>query len=39
MPEEAEEAGLVTRKSEKRFTDWAASLRRWRSWKSSDDPS
>src|SRR5262249_62390788 len=28
---------LTTRKSEKRFTDWAASLRRWRSWKSSDD--
>jgi hypothetical protein len=37
MPEEAEEAGLVTRKSEKRFTDWAGSVRRWRSWKSSDD--
>jgi len=28
MPEEAEEAGLVTRKSEKRFTDWAGSVRR-----------
>ena len=37
MPEEAEHGSLVTRKSEKRFTDWPASLRRWRSWKSSDD--
>jgi len=28
MPEEAEEAGLVTRKSEKRFTNWPGSVRR-----------
>jgi len=26
MPEEAEEAGLVTRKSEKRFTDWPGNV-------------
>jgi hypothetical protein len=35
-PEEAEEAGLVSRKSEKRFTDWPESVRRWRRWKSGD---